>query len=100
MTTMHCRICSTDHDVPDNATHIGRGKRGQYSLVQFGGSTHDVRLLYKNRFVGGPHERWHVNRNIKKPDCLLCFPEKLPPSLEDELSEMILEIVEDTQETV
>lgn len=68
-------------------------------MLQFDGKTHDVRAVFdKYRvFSSGSHNRWHVDRKIKKPGCLLCFPEKpkLPPSLQQELSEMILEIMEE-----
>jgi hypothetical protein len=97
--TMFCRICNQTHEVPDDAIQIGRGRRGQYSMLQFDGKTHDVRVVFdKHRvFSTGRHIRWHVNRKIKKLGCSLCFPEKLvplSPSLQEELSEVILEIME------
>jgi hypothetical protein len=70
-----CKICSQSfEEIPADAIKIGE-KRCGYQLYRFPGREaviHDLKVAYPERFSHRTHLRWHVNRNITKPDCGHC----------------------------
>jgi hypothetical protein len=73
-----CRLCHKQFaEIPIGAVEIGKGRRGSFRIYKIGEDIHDLGRT-RLRFPNGAHERWHVQRGIKKADCEFCQSDAAP----------------------